>query len=256
MRGFSLFAGIGYFFRGISLIRQPQLRRYVVVPLFVNILLFVAMIGFAVSELGNLITWVMPELPEWLHWLEWLVWPIFAFASALFVFFTFIIVANFIGAPFNGLLAEAVERQMTGREVPSGSFKDVLKELLPSLLAELRKIAYFIILAIPILLLFVIPVVNVIAPLLWVLFGAWMLVLEYCDYPMANHQLTFAQQRQQLGRKRMLVMGFGGVTLFAAMVPVVNFIVMPAAVAGATAMYVERFREKSAAEKVCLNSPN
>jgi CysZ protein len=33
-------------------------------------------------------------------------------------------------------------------------------------------------------------------------------------------------------------MGFGGATLVGTMIPIVNFIVMPAAVAGATALWV------------------
>ncbi|MEZ5582290.1 MAG: hypothetical protein R3F37_05475 [Candidatus Competibacteraceae bacterium] len=43
----------------------------------------------------------------------------------------------------------------------------------------------------PLLVLFVIPGVNVIAPLLWLVFGAWMLALQYADYPMGNHGLRF-----------------------------------------------------------------
>jgi len=38
-------------------------------------------------------------------------------------------------------------------------------------------------------LLFIIPVINIAAPILWLLFSAWYMTLEYTDYPMANSGL-------------------------------------------------------------------
>ncbi len=42
----------------------------------------------------------------------------------------------------------------------------------------------------------------------------------------------------------MMVMGFGGATLFLTLIPVVNFLAMPTAVAGATVMWAEEFDKK------------
>ncbi|MDT8372288.1 MAG: sulfate transporter CysZ, partial [Gammaproteobacteria bacterium] len=49
-------------------------------------------------------------------------------------------------------------------------------------------------------------------------------------------------QRQILKQKRLLALGFGLATLGATMIPIVNFLVIPAAVAGATALYLERLK--------------
>jgi CysZ protein len=87
-----------------------------------------------------------------------------------------------------------------------------------------------------------VPVLNIVAPLLWLLFSSWMLAIDYHDYPMGNHQILFPQQRQILKKKRSLALGFGLATLGATMIPVINFIVIPAAVAGATALYLERIK--------------
>ena len=50
--------------------------------------------------------------------------------------------------------------------------------------------------------------------------------------------------RARLRRRRLLGLGFGAATAGLAMVPVVNFIVMPSAVAGATAMWVRELKSE------------
>ncbi len=74
-----------------------------------------------------------------------------------------------------------------------------------------------------------------------------MLAISYVDYPMGNHGLTFPEQRRQLGQRRYLALGFGGAVMCALAIPVVNFLVIPAAVAGATILWVERLEGIEAA---------
>ena len=76
---------------------------------------------------------------------------------------------------------------------------------------------------------------------LWVIFGSWLLTLEYIDYPMGNHDLTFKQQKQILKNRRGLAMGFGASVMILTSIPLINFIVMPVAVAGVTVMWTEQF---------------
>jgi CysZ protein len=83
-----------------------------------------------------------------------------------------------------------------------------------------------------------IPGINVIAPWVWVLFGAWMMVIQYVDYPMDNNGVSFRKMKRSLSEQRLLHLGFGGGVSLLLMIPVVNFFVMPIAVAGATALYV------------------
>jgi CysZ protein len=235
--------GAGYLFQGFALIRQPGIRRLVAVPLFINTVLFSLLIWYGASQFAELIEWL---LPEWLDWLRWLLWPFFAVSMLLVLFYTFTLVANLIGAPFNGLLAEAVERRLTGNQPPKqGGWQAILQGVIPSIVSEFKKLFYFLTRAIPLLLLFLIPGINLAAPFLWMAFTAWMLALEYADYPMSNHGLLFSQQRLKLKEKPLLVFGFGGATLFLTLIPIVNFLVMPTAVAGATALWVQEFSKKS-----------
>ena len=65
---------------------------------------------------------------------------------------------------------------------------------------------------------------------------------------MGNYGLTFSDIRKQIAGKRMLSLGFGATVTVATMIPIFNFIVMPVAVAGATAMRVDKFPLKSGAD--------
>jgi len=238
------FTGIGYLLQGFGLIFKPGLRRYVLIPLLINVILFGGLIWFGVSQFETFMDWLMPEIPSWLQWLAWLFWILFGLSALLIVFFTFSLLANIIGAPFNTLLAEATEFYLTG-QLPedAGGWKKMLAEIIPTLLDELRKLIYLIAWSIPFLILFLIPVINIVAPFTWLAFSAWMLTIEYADYPMGNHGMRADEQKIRLGKKRLLSVGFGGAVTVTTMIPVLNFLVMPAAVAGATLMWVREFKD-------------
>lgn len=244
MRDF--YKGFGYLLEGVKLIQAPGLRRFVLMPLLINIVLFAGLIYAAVTGFGQLLDYLLGFLPDWLRWLQYLLWPLFAATVMIILAYTFTLLANLIAAPFNGLLAEAVEKHLQGHSLEdTGDWKRLIKDVIPSLLSELQKILYFVLRAAPLALLFVIPGVNLAAPLLWTLFSGWMLALEYADYPMDNHGLKFRQQRPLLRQRRLLSMGFGLSTLGMTLIPLVNFIAMPAAVAGATAMWARELREQN-----------
>lgn len=233
-----LFAGPGYLLAGFSLLRKPGLRRFVAMPLLVNVLLFGGLIFWAYGWVEGTSQWLIGKFPDWLQWLSYLVIPVFVLTSLVVIFYSFSIIANLIAAPFNGMLAEAVECHLTGRTL-QGDWRQVLRDILPSLYSELRKLLYFLLRALPLLLLLLVPLVNVAASVLWLLFSAWMMTVQYMDYPMANHQLFFKDQRARLRRRPLLAWSFGGLVMLFTMIPLLNFVVMPAAVAGATLIWVK-----------------
>ena len=239
-------SGPHYLLEGLRLIRQPGLRRYVAIPLLISTTVFAGAI-FGVSHwLDYLINPLLDYLPAWLNWLRYLLMPLFYLAAVLIIFYSFSLITNLIAAPFNGMLAEAVEQHLTGQTIETGGWKAIMKDLLPSIFAELRKLLYFIVRAIPLGLLFLIPGINLGAPFIWGLFSAWMLAIEYIDYPMANHLLHFSAQKKLLRQRRLLSYGFGGSSLLMTMIPVVNFFAMPVSVAGATAMWVGELKAMAA----------
>jgi len=233
----SLATGAGYVLTGLRWLPKAGLRGFVAMPLLINTVLFGVGIWWSAGQFERFDQYVQGLLPTWLAWLHWLLWPLFILTALVVLVYTFTVVANLIAAPFNGLLAERVERLATpGAPRPATPLN--WKDLALSPLTEVRKLLYFIGWAIPLLLLSFVPVVNAIAPLLWALFSAWMLALEYADYPLGNRGLNFREQRRFLRRHWPLTLGFGGMTLLLTLIPILNFLVMPAAVIGATLMWV------------------
>lgn len=247
-----MLSGSRYFLDGFRLIGLPGLRRYVVMPLVLNILIFLGLIWFAADEFGDLLNWLLAKLPDWMDWLRWLLWPLFALLSALIMFYSFTLVANLIGAPFNGLLSARVEQHLTGKLPPEGA-RGLWVEMAEAIVGELRKLGYFLIWALAAagasLILMFIPVLNAGIPVLWFVIGAWFLALEYADYPLGNRSLSFPEQRVRLRARSGTALSFGAVATLATMVPILNFFVMPAAVAGATAWWVAEDAKASLAER-------
>ncbi|MEW8028058.1 MAG: sulfate transporter CysZ [Candidatus Thiodiazotropha sp.] len=235
--------GASYLLRGLALLTKPGLRPFVLIPLTINIIVFSLLIWLGVDQFGQLMDRFLPSDESWLAWLRWLLWPLFAITLLLIIFDTFTVIANLIASPFNGLLAEKVELHLGGKipNQPTGT-KQIVKDVVPSIMSELRKLLYFLLRAIPLLILFLIPGLNIVAPFLWMAFSAWFLAVEYADYPMANHNLVFKQQHMRLKQARYSSLTFGAGLTLMMMIPVLNFIAMPAAVAGATLFWHERLR--------------
>ncbi len=232
-------SGAAYVAKGLRLINRPSIRPFVIIPLLINSLLFAALIWFLGNEFSNLLDSWLPALPDWLSWLSGLLWLLFAVAILVVLFFGFTLLANLVGAPFNSYLSAAVEKQLSGHAPEdTDRFMQVLSK---SLSDEFKKIRYFVLWAIPLFILSFIPLLNLFTPALWLLFGAWMMSLEYADYPLGNQGLSFPEIRRRLREKMLLSLGFGAAVMLASMIPVLNFLIMPAAVAGATAMRIEHF---------------
>jgi len=230
-----------YFFKGLSLITQKGVKRYVVIPLIINILLFVTAIYIAALQLPLLMAWVVSMLPTWLIWLSWLLIPLFIIISILMLLLSFTLIGNLIATPFNSRLAEVIEQKMTGQApVTPGGVHGFISSIISGLYSELQKLIYIGLRAIPLLVLLLIPGLNLVALALWLVFSSWVLAMEYADYPMANHGLGFSRQRRLMQKRRFLFLGYGGILTLALLVPGLNLLLIPAGVAGATAMWVEQ----------------
>ncbi|MBC8211429.1 MAG: sulfate transporter CysZ [Gammaproteobacteria bacterium] len=231
--------GTAYLARGVALIKNPKIRPYVLIPLTLNILLFGGLIWAGFSQLSTLVEWLMSFVPGWLAFLEGILWLLISSFALVLVFFTFTPIANIISAPFNAIMSEKIEELLTGKDINSNvSLMTIIKD---SILSQLGKLVYILLWSLVLLVISLIPLINFMAPVLWVIFGSWLLSLEYLDYPMGNHDLTFKQQKIALKKRRGLALGFGGGIMVLTSIPVINFIVIPVAVAGATAMWVDEF---------------
>ena len=261
------FHGAQYLSKGFHLVWQPGIKRFVLVPLVINFIL----LGIASYYAFDLISTWYADLPVWIdtqvnseHWyiswpasgLEWLIsllgwlfWPLITISVLITVFFLFGFLANWIAAPFNGLLSEAVEKHLTNavnsKQKAETSFNmTAFLADIPRLLGrEVKKLVYYLPRAILVLLLLVTPI-SPLVPIIWFLFNAWMSAIQYIDYPEDNHQHSFSHTMSLLSQNRSGPFGFGMLVMLFTMIPVVNILVMPVAVAGATNLWVDHYSEQ------------
>ena len=231
---FSFFKGFLDVLSGFGLLFKPGVKRYVIIPLLINITLFIIAGKLFSDQLDVLMAWIIGYLPGWLDWLEYILYPLFYIAFAVIVFYTFTIVANLVAAPFNSLLSARVEANLTGRKPKDINADGFIRLTYRTLRSELQKILYAIKWSIPLLIITLIPGVNIVAPFLWILFAAWFFALEYHDYPLGNRGQFFDDIIAFNRSNRMRAYGLGTAVFLLTSIPVLNFFAMPVSVAGAT----------------------
>ena len=212
--------------KGLKLLVKPELRKYLLIPIFINLVLYSIAFALGYFYLSDLIAQL---IPGWLSWLEWIIWPLFFMSFSMAGFFTFTILANLIASPSYRQLSHKTLTLISG-EISNAEELAVSQVIL----SELKRMGYLASRMLPLLILFVIPGINILAPFLWVLFGAWGLGLEFMAYPLENQGLLFAKQKEDAKARRIGVLSFGGLTVVGLSIPGINLIVAPAAVIGAT----------------------
>lgn len=233
--------GLRYFIQGWGLLMQRQLLPFVIFPIIINTLLMVGLVWFFFANIGGLLE---AFLPSWLEWLSFVLIPLIFIMILVAFYFAFTTLANFIAAPFNALLAEKVEQQLTGEKLTDMSMAEMFKDVPRMLNREWKKMLYSIPRLVALFLLGFVPVLGqTVVPLLAFAFSAWLLAIQYCDYPFDNHKISFARMRNALSEQRVMNFTFGALVSLFTMIPFVNLVVMPVAVCGATAMWVREYRD-------------
>jgi len=232
----NFFNGAGYLFEGLKLLLHPKLRLFVLVPVLINALIFIVITTTLVQQFSNILELFMEWLPNWLDFLAWVLGVLLALFVVLIYGYSFSIITNVIAAPFYGFLAEKAEALISG-EAPEG---EPLLQMIPrTIFRELRKLWYLVWRSLFFLILSLVPLIG---PVLAAIWAAWSMSIQYSDYAADNHQTPFGQLRSLLGTRLYSALGFGAVVMLGMMVPVVNIIVMPAAVIGGTLFWLRELR--------------
>ncbi|MCM2131200.1 sulfate transporter CysZ [Larsenimonas rhizosphaerae] len=226
--------------RGLRMVFQPGCRRYVFAPLVINLLIYVLAIWWMVGRFEGWIAYWMMQVPSWLSWLEWLIWPLVVLSLLVIAFFSFTLVATLIASPFYGFLAEKLDAQVSG--VPVEDDRSLAKQALDSLGRECRKLGYFLPRMLILVIIGFIPGVNILSPLLWALFSAWSMAIQYLDYPMDLHRVSFNDMKARLRKKWWQSLTFGGVVALGMLIPLLNLLIMPAAVAASVTFWHGHYR--------------
>ncbi len=217
-------------FNGIKLLGHKELRKFLWIPILINLFLYTSAFLIAYLYMLDLITEL---IPAWLQWLSWLLIPLFFISCFTIMFFSFTILANIIAAPFYSKLAEKTLYLITKPEhqaalnIPEIPWSK-------SMASEFNRIIYLLKWIIPLVILSIIPGINILAPIAWLIFGSWGVSLEFLTYPLENQGLVFSEQKKLIKSVRFGALTIGGLTMLGLTLPGLNIFLSPAAVIAAT----------------------
>lgn len=252
--GNSFTTGLNYLVEGLRLLGNKKLRPYIVVPILVNCLLFIVLTSFLLNYFWSVVESGNSFIPEWLQpWVAPFAWFVWFLVGVLFLIvyaYSFNIITNFIAAPFYGKLSEVTQKLLTGEDIPEEKIGMMLLRVFSR---ECSKLFYFmgrgLLVILVMVLISFIPIIQSLAPLIGLAWGAWSMSIQYTDYPADNHQIPFPEMRNCLWKRSRSSLGFGGAVMAGSVIPFVNIFAMPAAVTGGTLYWLNELRHCQASPR-------
>lgn len=239
MRG-NIIDGANFLISGLKLVFSKGLKRFTLVPVCVNAIIFVFIIVFAAVNLWNYFYNLAEGYPAWaIYSVGVVIFFIYSILSVLITATLFVFVTNLIAAPFYGLLAEKTEIILTGKsDSPTTTLKELLLIAPRTFAREIKKLLSFL----PWIAFggfaFIFPLLMPLAPILWFIIMAWILAVQYADYTPDNHGKNFANTKILLKKEPLTILGFGLLTSFLITLPIFNLIVPPASIAGGCKLWL------------------
>ena len=248
-RALGFFRGLAYPLKGARhvYLQHPNLVRYWIWPVMIMMTVVGGVLGagWALRETLLDLIWPDPvgegfwtELLHVLHAVVGLLVAVLLWVVGLVVSLAF---ASIIAAPFNDLLSEAVEKIVAGNEGPPFSVAELVRGALRSLLLESAKLALFVLVMGPLFVAsFAIPVAGqAIYTVVGFFFAAFYFGIDYVDWPASRRGHGTRWRFRFAMRNLMPMLGFGVGVWVLLFVPVLNLLLMPAAVAGGTQLFLD-----------------
>ncbi len=159
-------------------------------------------------------------------WLLWLMAFVLAVVSGIV---TFVTLGSAVSAPWLDLLAVRTEA-ISGREVTEQD-QAWLPMIMQSLGNSVRPLLGLLLWGVIALLFFWVPPL---ATAIWTYGAVRFLSFELIDTNASRRSWDYRQRKSKLVEKRWFYLGFAGLAMLMMMVPIVNLLVIPAAVVGLT----------------------
>lgn len=181
----------------------------------------------------------LPEGGTW-YWqlLSWLVWVVAFVLAAMSGIVCFSMLGSVAAAPWLDELAARTEAMHGGGAgAPGDTWVKLVLRSMGNAMRPLIGLAGFALLT---LFLMVIPVIGQLsAAAVWTYAGIRFLNLELMDATASRRGLDYAARKRELAGKRLFYIGFGGIAFGLMMVPLLNILVLPAAVVALSRRAVE-----------------
>lgn len=237
-----LVAGLLAPFRGAGMFRRhPRLSVLAAIPVAINTILFALFFYLTVKYFGRWLQALLPQSQAW-YWLAltYLLYVILVIVLLLAVVLTFTIMANVLSSPFNDALSARTETLVTGQGEVSFTLAGLAREMGRTVIEELKKILFYVLVIGLIFTLNLVPVVgSVIYTILATIFTIFWLGLTFLDYAFARHGLKLGDKIRFIRRNYRPVFGFGLSVFGGAVVPVLNLAFFPMAVVGGTLLFLD-----------------
>ncbi|KTD61280.1 sulfate transporter CysZ [Legionella shakespearei] len=233
----SFLRGMWYMVRGFRALSTSGLKRYIILPILINVFLFTGLFYFSYHYLSPYAHYYLDKLPSWLSFLSGVFFILFIICCFLLFLSLFTVVFNIIAAPFNSLLAEKAQTVLYKLPIPSQSFHEMA---IRSMKRQGQFLIYYLIRLLIVGLLFFVPFIQPIYPFIWFLFTAWIISIQYQDFAMDNNLISFKEMQEHVKDNKMRSLGFGTLINLTSFIPILNLLIMPAAVIGSIMMYCDR----------------
>ncbi len=223
--------GLNAYPKAIKFIKQNQLRRYYLIPIALNVLLFILGLG-TVSSWSDIIisdfeTWANPQ--SWEFWgaeflagtIGFLIW----FILKILFFFLFAFLGGYLVlilmSPLLAYLSELTEKKITYQDFPF-SFAQLVKDMLRGIFIAIRN--FFLETLAMIILFFVsfVPVIGLItAPILFVI-SAYFYGFSFLDYTCERRRMKVKESIFYIKQNKGIAIGNGLLFTAALLIPFIG----------------------------------
>lgn len=230
--------------RGLAaLARRPRLWPWVAAPAAIALAILGGVIWLGLAAIDTPVDGLVAPLPDAVEgWVAGIVDAILVVAIIAAGYFVFFSLAAVVAAPFNEILSESLEAELTG--VPSPRFSPLifLRDLGVGIVHAARRAAVYL-LAIAALFLvgLLVPVIGaLIAAAGTAYLTARTASWEAMDAVFARKGASYADKRAVLRRSRTRWLGLGAAMALLLLVPGLNLIALSGGAAGATLLARDR----------------
>lgn len=239
-----LFAGITYPLQALLLLyKTPRLRRFILFPIALNLLVGVTLYGGLLVVGFQAIEGVIAALPAWANLLEWLLRLLLVIALLLSTGFVLLQFGVLLGSPWYGKLSEELEHLRTGQHavVPPSGLGSVAQDVWRAILFELKKLLLVMSCGLPLLLFNLLPGIGTaIASVGSIALAVTIICLDFLDPALERRRYSFRQKLGVVSRSLPASASFGLTCLGLVGIPGINLLAIPLCITAGTLFFCDR----------------
>lgn len=169
--------------------------------------------------------------------ISWLITIALSVLMYFAVSWTFVLIVSLIASPFNDIISNRTEQTLQGKvpEPLDNSIKRLLNRLGLTLVNELKKITFIILMTIIAL---AINFVPILVPLSF-LMTALLFAVSFADYSWSRNDLLFKDCLRDIRKNFLGYATSGALFIFVIAIPIINLMVLPFAVVYYTVFYTK-----------------